>query len=256
MVAFAGDCLRDRHTGFSFWGFCFVSCKILQQTNKGKNKQTNAAVPFCLGVARDSSCGSVHCPPRCHVRRGRLKIEFGFRQTKNSFLILKDAITALLVCVAVVRPPFCVRGYARTIARNNEQGGNTSWHLSHCIRVRRPGFQWRDILSRHNRLLGLRARAFSSAKGLGRLAGECWLVMAFACNYSDLFVVLKIRRNVVHGDNMILGLYILGRLSSHGNRYTRTCSCILLYAGIVLAFDVSTLSLCLRRNTIHASSST
>ena len=55
---------------------------------------------------------------------------------------------------------------------------------------------------------------------------------------------------------MVLGLYILGRLWYHVNRYTRTCSCILSYAGIVLVSGVSALSLCLHRNTIHASSST
>ena len=72
---------------------------------------------------------------------------------------------------------------------------------------------------------------------------------------TDLSVVLKVRGNVVHGDDIVLGLYILGRLSSHDNRYTHTCRYILAYVGITLVSDISTLLVCLRRNTIHASSS-
>ena len=46
----------------------------------------------------------------------------------------------------------------------------------------------------------------SFAKRSGSRVGDCWLIMAFAGNYSDLSVVLKVRRKVSHGDIIILGI--------------------------------------------------
>ena len=37
VIAFAGACLRARHTGFTFWDVYFVSCKTVQRTSERTN---------------------------------------------------------------------------------------------------------------------------------------------------------------------------------------------------------------------------
>ena len=77
----------------------------------GQNDERTNKRMFRIGVATDSSRGSA-----CRVvlyavayKGERLGIEFGVQQIKNSFLILRDAIAALLACAAVARPPFRVQ---------------------------------------------------------------------------------------------------------------------------------------------------
>ena len=132
MPSLARYCSHDRHNVFPFWDLCFVSWR-----------RHESMLRFRL------SSPTLSC-----MKRGDSKLNLVFNKTKNSFLILRDAIMVLSACTAVVRPLFCVGGCIQTIARNNEQGGNTFGHLSHCIRVKRPGFSLRDISSRRDCLLG------------------------------------------------------------------------------------------------------
>ena len=144
-------------------GFYFVLCKSPDERTSGRTHE-RMNERFVLASPQIYPAVPRIVPYATAREKGRLGIEFDFQQNQKLILILRDAIAALLACVVVVHPPFCVRACARTIAHNNEQGGNTSEHLSHCIRVRRPGFPWRDISSRRDCLLGPRARSISSVR--------------------------------------------------------------------------------------------
>ena len=123
---FAGDYLRDRHSGFPFWDFYFILCKPFnERTNKRTDGQTNEQTNgrFVLALPRIYPAVLRIVPYAIARERGRLGMELGFQQNQKLILILRDAILALLASVAVVRPSFRVRVCARTIARNNEQGG-------------------------------------------------------------------------------------------------------------------------------------
>ena len=114
----------------SHFGIFILLCETIRRTNK----QTNERGCSVSSVATDPSRGSAHRPPRCHARRGRLEIEFGFRQTKNSFLILSDAIAALLTCVAVVRPPFHAGTYLNRV-HNGYLGDSIIWWILQWFRT-------------------------------------------------------------------------------------------------------------------------
>lgn len=170
------------------------------------NKQTNERMNDCsvscwrrrgfLPWLRSlSPCAVTH-------KRERLEVEFGFQQTKNSFLISRNVVSTLLACATVARPSLRVRSAPVQAHATTNKGGNASGHLSNCIRVRRPGFPWRDISSRRDRLLGPCARPISSGSGEEGSEDTIGLVTALACNYSELPVVLEGRRKVCHGDNV------------------------------------------------------
>ena len=96
VVAFEGDCLCDRHSGFPFWDFCFVSCKPSdERTNGRKNKRSNKRTS-CFGVATGSPCGSACRPLCCPTRKGATdnKVWFSANQ-KFTPLIVRDTIAVL-----------------------------------------------------------------------------------------------------------------------------------------------------------------
>ena len=139
---------------FQFWDSCFVSCETIWPTNK----QTRL-FGFVLASPRIHPVAPCIVPCAVMHKRGQLEIEFGFQQNQKLISDFEGCHYGLLACVAAVRPlVFRVCGCARTITRNNEQGGNASRHLSHCIRVIRTGFPWCDISSCRDHLLNIRAR--------------------------------------------------------------------------------------------------
>ena len=83
VVAFAGDCLRDCHSGFLFWDFYFVSCKTRtsERTNERTNKQTNKQI--MLASPRIYPEFPRIAPYAVAHKRGQLKIEFGFQKKQK-----------------------------------------------------------------------------------------------------------------------------------------------------------------------------
>ena len=107
----------------------------------------------------------VSSPALSCTKRGNSKSSLVFNKPKTHSSDCEGYHCGFGACMAAIQPRFCVRGCAQTIAHNNEQGGNASGHLSHCIQVTRPRFPWRENSSRRNCLLGPRARPILSGRG-------------------------------------------------------------------------------------------
>ena len=144
-----------------------------ERTNKQTNKQTNV------------SCWRRHgFIPRFHVSFPTLlrakgddsELSLVFNKTKNSFWFWG---MPLRICWRAWRSwNHILCSHMRSDHRTRQQTRRqlTSEHLTHCIRVRGPGFPWRDILPYRDRLLGPALIRTSFAKRPGRFDGDCRLV--------------------------------------------------------------------------------
>ena len=191
-----------------------------KQSNKRTNGQTNAAVPFRLGAVTDLSCGSAHRPPRCHARKGATRNWVWF-STKPKIHFWFWGVP-LRLCWCAWRP------YDHRLAFTDALGPS---HATMNKEASPPGTFLIVSGSDNRDFHGMTFRCATivcsapapvrtlSTKRSGRLDGDRRPVTAFACNYSDLSIVLNIRRNVVHGDVIILGVcsrsIVVSRQSLH-----------------------------------------
>ena len=131
---------------FPILGFVFCFMRN-HPTNERTNRRTNergCSVSFwCRHGSIPWFC--VSSPALSCTKRGDSKSSLVFNKLKTHSSDCEGCHFVFLSCTTVAQPPFCVRRCVQTIAHNIKQGGNASGRLSRCIRVRRPGFSWRDI---------------------------------------------------------------------------------------------------------------
>ena len=173
VVAFEGDCLCDRHSGFPFWDFCFVSCKPSdERTNGRKNKRSNKRTS-CFGVATGSPCGSACRPLCCPTRKGATDNKVWFSANQKFIpLIVRDAISF-----------FC---RARR-SHNHRFASADAFKLSRTTSNKEAMPPGAYLVASGSDDPDFHGVTF-------RLDGDRWLVTAFACNYSNFSGRTKIRR--------------------------------------------------------------